>query len=188
MAKQLITPSNPSENEVITLEHSLRMLNYSEILEVLQQNKFSISESIRKKRDLEKLLSKAFQNRILPEQVYIALRERAFNPELNVSDGFYLAFSYQLRKLNQEYLESLILEANEALNENQDNYKAEIKLLNFSNQSGKLLFTRKQEKFAYDRSSMFSTKFSEEQKVLVEINFSKKLSIFKPLILPSLEI
>lgn len=163
----------------MTLEHALKMLNNSEILDVIHQHKFKISDSIRKKNDLEKYLSTEYRNGRLPNKIFTALRERAFNPELNVSDGFYLSFSHKSQAVTEEKLEKLVKEANGEINKSQDVYGAEIELLNFSNQSGKFLVTRKQERFAYDRTSMFSTKFSEEHKIVVEINFAKQIVYFQ---------
>ncbi|MBN3525059.1 hypothetical protein [Paenibacillus apiarius] len=178
MAKQLILQNIPEEKEIITLEHSLKMLNYNEIIEVTKQHKVKISEKIRKKSDLEKYLCQQFKAGYIASNFFNAIRERAFNPELNVSDGFYLSFSEPIN-LTEENLKQHVTSANAEINEFQDIYEAEIELLDYRNRIGKLLFMRKQNKFAYDRNSMFSTKFLEEHKILVEINFAKQIVYFQ---------
>ncbi|WP_432694329.1 hypothetical protein ACRBU7_11025 [Priestia aryabhattai] len=172
------TKFSPSENQVITLRHALNILNHLDVLEVLSLNKYKVNSTIKRAKELEKALIHDFILGKLTIKLYEDLREKAFNPELNVSDGFFVSFDEYELNVNEALFSKYIREWNESLSE-ENSFDSSIELLHFRNNIGKVLVTRNSEKFAYDKRSMFSTKFVDESKVLVEIDFNANIVYFQ---------
>ncbi|AUO12208.1 hypothetical protein [Priestia megaterium] len=171
----------PNENEIITMQHSLRNLNHVEILSVFSSFGVKLVKTIKKRSELVKFIERSFQQGKLSEEIYIAIREKAFNPELNVSDGFYMAFDEKL-SLDKSQVISYIQLWNKEYKEFEENnvsYSSKIELIKYYPHKVILLVTRLQDKFAFDKSSMYSTKYTEEHQLLVEIHFKEEIIYFQ---------
>lgn len=171
----------PRENEIVTMKHALRNLNHAEILSILKKFKIKVGTDIRKRSELVKFVEYSLQKGLLSKELYTEFRERAFNPELNVTDGFYLAFSETLG-FNETVLKSYIELWNKQYNEFEEgniSYSSKVELINYSPKKAVLLVTRTQDKFAFDKKSRFSTKYTEEHQLLVEIYPAEQIVYFQ---------
>lgn len=168
-----------SEVEMITLEHSLRVLSHSELIEVLITAKESIPKSIKKNKDLIEYVKNIFLRNEMPYIVFEMLREKAFNPELDTTDGYFLTYSYNISDLSEGKLDEYIRVSNKEYKEEGSLYKAVIKKVSFQKSRCKLVVSRVQYKFVHDRHSMFSTKYVDEHKIWVEIDFKKEIVFFQ---------
>ncbi|MEB4870176.1 hypothetical protein P8831_15730 [Priestia megaterium] len=174
-------PYQPNENEIITMQHSLRNLNHVEILSVLSTLNVRVVKTIKKRSELVKFIESSFQQGKLSKEIYIAIREKAFNPELNVSDGFYMAFD-EVLLLDESQVISWIEIWNKEHSEFEENsvsYSSKIELIKYHPHKVILLVTRLQDKYAFDKSSMYSTKYTEEHQLLVEIHFKEEIIYFQ---------
>lgn len=167
-----------SENELTTLRHAFNILNQIEVLDLIEQNGYSLNKNVIKASELEKILVNDFKNGLLNQKLYEDIREKAFNPELNVSDGFFLSFENNEIKITSNLLIKQIADWNTTLSE-ENGFDSNIDYINFRNNVCKLSVTRNSEKFAYDKRSMFSTTFVDEHKLLVEIDFKTNIIYFQ---------
>lgn len=171
----------PRENEVVTMQHALRNLNHAEILSILRRFGLKVTSDVRKRSELVKFMDHSFQKGLFSKELYTEFRERAFNPELNVSDGFYMAFS-EILVFGENKLKSHIELWNKEYREFEERnvcYSSEIELISYSQKKAVLLVTRTQEKFAFDKESMFSTKYTDEHQLLVEIYPDEQIVYFQ---------
>ncbi|EJR82308.1 hypothetical protein ACQKNT_27305 [Bacillus cereus] len=168
-----------TEVENTTLEHALRVLSHSELVETLILNGEKIPSSIKKNIDLVEYVKIKFDRNDMPISVYTSLREKAFNPELNTTDGFFLTYSGKVKNLTEEKLDEYIRASNKEYNEDGSAYKAVIKKESYENKRCKLLVNRIHYGYVFDKHSMFSTKFVDENKIWVEIDFDKEIIFFQ---------
>ncbi|HDR7356141.1 TPA: hypothetical protein QCX18_005401 [Bacillus wiedmannii] len=168
----------PSKEEIVTFKHAFKVLNRLQIIDVLAQNKYQVSRNIKKVGDLIELLIKQFKQGKLDKSIYNDIREKAFNPELDVSDGFFLSFLNERKNISEPSFEQAIKNWNES-DSQANEIESNIEIISFKNLSCKLLVTRYNERYAYDKNSMFSTCFVDESKILVEIDFSKNIIFFQ---------
>ncbi|PEU28634.1 hypothetical protein [Bacillus wiedmannii] len=168
----------PSQQEIITLKHALKVLNRLQIIDVLAQNKYQITKKIKKVGELVELLIQQFTQGLLVKSIYEDIREAAFNPELDVSDGFFLSFLDERLNITKSSFEQAVDNWNES-DSQANEIDSNVEIINFRDQVCKLSVTRFNERYAYDKNSMFSTRFVDESKVLVEIDFSKNIIFFQ---------
>jgi Txe/YoeB family toxin of Txe-Axe toxin-antitoxin module len=170
-----LTNTIPSENEINTLKHSLRILNENEILEVIR-GKVDVPSTVKKTQQLKDFIIYNFQIGVIPKEIYNQLRTKAFNPELDLTDGFYLSSDDDFHVVSEEELKKLISEWN---NSDEIGYESEIKILNYTDEVITFLVTKKLEKFVYDQESMYSTRYTEDHQVVVEYYIKNKILFFQ---------
>ncbi|MEF7660155.1 hypothetical protein [Bacillus thuringiensis] len=168
-----------NETEIITLEHALRVLSHNELIETLIINKEKLPSSVKKNKDLVNYVKTKFIRNEMPFSVYESLREKAFNPELNTTDGFFLTYAGNTNNLTEGRLDSFIQASNKEYSEDGSSYKAVLKKESYKNKICKLVISRINYGYVFDKRSMFSTKFVDEHKILVEINFDKEIIFFQ---------
>lgn len=168
----------PSKQEIVTLRHALKVLNQLQIIDVLSQNEYQIGKNIKKVGDLIELLIQQFEQGLLQREIYEDIREKAFNPELDVSDGFFLSFLDEKLNITRSCVQGTVDNWNK-IKSQENGINSNVEIISFRNGLCKLLVTRLNERYAYDKRSMFSTRFVDESKALVEINFSKKIIFFQ---------
>lgn len=158
------------EQELKTLRHSLNKLTQSEIIEELEVLKFSIDlDRITKKPELIQYIEYMYRHGQLNSDVFEVFRAKAFNLNLDVTDGFFLSF-FDDWKFDKTIIKEKVSKWNE---ENKD---SSITLKNINEDNRVLIqISRLKEKFIFDRESMYSTSYLEEDKALVEIYFKEKI-------------
>jgi len=168
----------PSKQEIVTLRHALKVLNQLQIIDVLSQHEYQIDKNIKKVGVLIELLIQQFEKGLLQREIYEDIREKAFNPELDVSDGFFLSFLDEKLNITRSSVQGTVDNWNK-IKSQENGINSNVEIISFRNGLCKLLVTRLSERYAYDKRSMFSTRFVDESKALVEIDFSKKIIFFQ---------
>lgn len=163
----------PNEEEISTLEHSLRNLNKVQIRNILEINKVSLPTSVKTGKDTNEYLIYQFTNGQFTRELFQQFKKTAFNPELDATDGFYLAFKEDL-KVQEKDLKKFIEEWNkEQLN------TAHIEMIDYSKERTSFLVKKSIEKFIYNRDTELSKKYYEEHQLMVDVYLKKKIIYFQ---------
>lgn len=163
----------PNEKEISTFKHSLRLLTKGQIKNILELNQIALPASVRIGKDLNEYLVYQFTNGQLTRDLFQQFRKTAFNPELDATDGFYLAFEDELN-VEEEDLTQYIHEWNkEQLN------TSFIEVLDYSAEKISFLVKKKLEKFFYDSETEYSTKYYDEHQLMVDVYTKKKIIYFQ---------
>lgn len=165
----------PTDNEINTLKHSLRILNENEILEVIR-GKVDVPSTVKKTQQLKDFIIYNFKQGTISKGIYNHLRTKAFNPELDLTDGFYLSSDDNFNEVSEEELKVLVSEWNGT---EEGDYESEIKLLNYTDEIITLLVTKKLEKFVYNQECMYSTRYTEDHQMAVEYHKQNKILFFQ---------
>lgn len=170
---EVITFYQPSEKEISTLEHSLRNLNRVQIKNILELNQISLPISVKTGKDTNEYLVYQFTNGQLTKELFQQFKKTAFNPELDATDGFYLAFEEDLKVQEKELIKYI-----EEWNKEQENI-SNIEMLDYSIEKTSFLIKKNLEKFFYNRDIELSTKYYEEHQLMVDIYLEKKIIYFQ---------
>ncbi|EJS74561.1 hypothetical protein [Bacillus cereus] len=158
-----------------TLRHALSVLTQNEIIEELEAFNVNVDlEKITKKAELIQYIVYMFKQGNIKDEIFRAIRSRAFNLSLDATDGFFLSFSDDW-KFSKEAIVKAMKEWNEI---NQDSI---IKLgyLEEDSEQVKIEISRLKERYIFDQQSMYSTSYFEEDKALVDIYFREKVVYFQ---------
>lgn len=172
-AKDEILEVNMQKME--TLKHALNVLTQNEIIEELEAFNINVDlEKITKKPELVQYIVYMFKQGKIKDEIFRAIRARAFNMSLDATDGFFLSFSDEWT-FSKEAIPKVMKEWNE---NNQDSI---IKLEYFEedSQQVKMKISRLKERYVFDQKSMYSSIYFEEDKALVDIYFREKIVYFQ---------
>lgn len=173
-----IKNDKPKPEEIITLRHALSTLSQLEINIVLEEYGFSVSPSLTKVGEVKKYILKCFEDSKLSKDIYNDLVEYAFNPELYVSDGFFLTFEGENSNFTEKELTDLIAVWNKKYSDELE-IESKIHLSSYKNKICKLQITRNYIRFVHNTKSEYSTQYSEETKGIVEIYFQNNIVYFQ---------
>ncbi|AMQ05220.1 hypothetical protein [Sporosarcina psychrophila] len=176
--KKNIELFQPTEDEIITLRHAISTLNQLEINLILEKHNYRISSSITKVGEIKKSIFINFKEGNVSKDIYEDLVEFAFNPELYVSDGFFLSYKGNRKDLTEKKLKEYIKAWNNNLS-TELQIESKIQLSSYKGNICKLQITRNNIKFVYNTKSAYSTQYYEETKGLVEVYFSNNIVYFQ---------
>ncbi|AZS14325.1 hypothetical protein [Paenibacillus lutimineralis] len=165
----------PTEDEVNTLKHALRVLNENEIIEAIQE-KIDIPSSVNKAQLLKQFIISNYQKGGLEKEIFDILRVKAFNPELDLTDGFYLSLNQDAVKLTEIEIHKIVKEWNE---KEDVEYESKIEILGFNDKLISFLVTKKIEKFVYDSQCQYSTKYTDDHQVVIEYHYNHDIVFFQ---------
>lgn len=171
--EEVIKLYEPSEKEISTLEHSLRVLNKFQIKNIVELNQLILPVSVKTGKDTNEYLVYQFTNGQLTREVFQQFKKAAFNPELDATDGFYLSFKEDLKVKEDDLIEYIDAWNKEELK------TSYIEMLDYSNEKASFLVKKKIEKFFYNRDTELSTKYYEEHQLMVDIYLKKKIIYFQ---------
>ena len=153
-----------------TLHHVSRVLNKIEFVELAQR--FDINLNLRDRYDI--LINIVIENIIKNEkymELYYEIVKNAFTPELDVLDGFFMAYDSENMKFNIDKFKNEL----KAFNDN----KGSIEIINFNDRIIKLIICKNKDKYFYDINSKISKIFNEEIKCNVEIYVNNSIIYFQ---------
>ncbi|ANN31171.1 MULTISPECIES: hypothetical protein [Bacillus cereus group] len=158
-----------------TLSHSLNVLTQNEILEELEAFNISVNlEKITKKAELIQYIEYMFQKGNIKDEIFHAVRARAFNLNLDATDGYFLSFSDEWK-----FSETILIRAMTEWNEKNLESVINLEYLDKESQQVKVEISRLKEKYIFDQKSMYSTSYFEEDKALVDVYFKEKIVYFQ---------
>ncbi|MCY7674922.1 hypothetical protein [Bacillus safensis] len=170
---EVIKVYEPNEKEISTLKHSLRILNKVQIKNILELYQIDLPASVKTGKDVNEYLLYQFTNGLLTRELFQQLRKTAFNPELDATDGFYLAFEEDLNVQEED-----LIQYTQEWNKEQLN-TSYIEILDYSTEKTSFLVKKKIEKFFYDRETELSTTYFDEHQIMVDVYFKKRIVYFQ---------
>ncbi|WP_099192382.1 hypothetical protein [Tepidibacter mesophilus] len=164
------------EDKIITLKHSLRILNKLDIIRICANNGVVIEHKNKIKDIKEKLIHIIRQGN---ETLYTELRDAAFNPNLDVLDGFFIVFDTpRYNMISKEDIKNSIEEFNKNNMENKENEENEeigfIENVEIVNEYIKFMVMKIKHQYVYDAKSKKSKSYESEIKANVEIDLEKR--------------
>lgn len=121
------------------------------------------------KKDLEKKLENSLSNGKMEPSLYRKIISEAFNPNLEVLDGFFVSFNQEIKPFEDNMMSSLINEFNQAQAEADSDDTGKITLISQSDKLLKLLVIRDKTSYVHDYGQGFSQAFKNQVKAYVEV-------------------
>lgn len=152
-----------------TFEHALNNLNFHEVVGILDSYSFVVKEKKSKNELIQELLNRIDE---LDEDIYLAVKSKAFSVNFDFYDGFFYKYNHENMKLSKEIFYSSVKEILDSYTHNirfeicGESYDDENKLIRFT-------INRYNRKAVYDpeedRSRFYNQQIQAKVEILIDI-------------------
>ncbi|KZL93588.1 hypothetical protein [Clostridium magnum] len=154
--------------KIITLKHAFRVLSREKLEKLSKINRYPINDNSKYSEICKKIITD-FENGKISNEFYNSIKEHAFNPDLNVLDGFFVQFDNKNKVAISELRE--FFEMPNSIRKTADGQEEVIsfKIINYSEQSIRILATISKVKYIYDYNNESSYTYLLPRRAIIEI-------------------